>query len=119
MLEVRRGQRVVCLADAGRERDQNVAPRSMSGGRESYVCLTEKPAERERVTSGEMWLLSTLRWAWLRIASGYIFMIGESLRRYRMKPYVSYLLKSNTMDHSRCTYTLQFVCLFVCFISFV
>src|SRR4029434_8415628 len=23
------------------------------------------------------------------------------------------------MDHSRCTYTLQFVCLFVCFISFV
>lgn len=34
MLEVRRGQRVVCLADAGRERDQNVAPRSMPGGRE-------------------------------------------------------------------------------------
>ena len=48
--------------DARRERGEEVLAR---------WALTEKEI------SGEMRLLSTLRWAWLRNASGYIFMTGK------------------------------------------
>ena len=72
--------------------------RTMPGGREVKRSLPGGRRHRERVTSGEMRLLSTLRWAWLTIASGYTFMTGKALRRFRVKPHASYWLKSNTMD---------------------
>ena len=61
VLEVRKGQRVVCLVDAGRE---------------SHIW-------------GDVAIVHA-QVGVVKIASGYIFMTGKVLRRFWTKPYASY-----------------------------
>ena len=77
---------------------------SVAGGEEgSRRCawLEGQRRERER-TSGKMLLLFKLKGAWW-VASGCLFITGKAWRNFRVKSQASYWLKSNTMDHSRCT----------------
>ena len=53
------------------------------------MCLTEKPAERER-TSGQDVAFVQAKGGVVNIASGYTFMIGKVVSRFRVKSQASY-----------------------------
>ena len=55
---------------------KEVAPRSMPGGRESHIWGDAAIVQAQVGV--------------VKIASGYTFMIGKVVRRFRVKPHVSY-----------------------------